>query len=284
MTAFHLVGRAATEPAFEDARAVLRQRGLVVADPDRADVIIGEVPVGVRAVPEDVIAAARGAVRAGVLLWTREAMVRPVVPVQHNVVLVAPVRRDHLVSAIEILLGPPAPSRATSAQSLHRGWWSGWVVGEDTAFDVAQNERDGATLLQAAAPRAELASSVLCRTAADAQRDALLRESFGRSHLIHLAPGASHWFVQWSSAAPLWLYSPLRIPARWSLSAAVAASGGGALRVAAFPGDVVVAAAVSDDDAVRVLEQLASGAIDVFRTLCACVRDKGQWGAVVEAR
>jgi hypothetical protein len=237
-----------------------------------------------RAVPDEVIAAARGAAHARVLLWTREPMVRPVVPVQDRVVLVAPSRRDHLVSAIDILIGPPARPCATTGQALHRSWWSGWVVGEGTAFDVAQSERDGATLLQAAAPRAELAASMLCREPSDARREAVLRESLGGVSLVHLAPGASHWFVQWSSSVPLWLYSPLRIPARWSLSAAVVAGGGGALRIAAFPGDLVVAAAVADGDVERVLEQLSQGAIDVFRMLGACVRDPGQWGAVVEAR
>jgi hypothetical protein len=289
-----MVGTAANAPEHQDARAVLRSRGQLASRDSyrgRADIVVGELPAGSRAVPPEIASAARESMAAGIVLWANEPLMRPVMPVgAGNVVLVSAPQRAHLLSALDILLG--APSSQGSRQALHRQWWSAWVLGTEQAhLDAHQADNTGATFVhfqgQPPPQGAGLtAAQLLGSTQTDARRCSLLREALGRDlHLVHLSPGGGNWLVHWAShATPLWLYSPLRMPARWSVSATLATSGSSFVRMPAFPGDLMISAAIDDDDIAELLETIPLGALDAFRALESLVRRPTDWGFVIEAR
>jgi hypothetical protein len=293
MTRILLMG-ADDEPRLRDAHAVLRGRGEILApgpSAQRADLVVGELPRGTRAVPAEIAAAARAAEAIGVLLWTEEPMVRPVTPVgAGNVVLVSPAHRGHVLAALDILLGVPAPP---GRQAVHRAWWSGTVMASPTGeLDDYQSESMGATFVHQGVRQAEtpspalLASQLIERAQTDARRGALLRDALGDSlALVHLAPGASHWLVSWPShAPPLWVFSPLRLPMLWSLSATLAASESSFARFPSYPGDLMVAAALGEAETAELLATFALGSLDVLRALERLAHRPGDWGFVLEVR
>jgi hypothetical protein len=294
MTVILMVGATASAPEHHDARAVLRSRGQIASRESyrgRADIVVGELPAGSRTIPPEIAAAARESMAAGIVLWANEPLMRPVMPIgAGNVVLVSTSQRAYLLSALDILLGAPA-SRG-SRQALHRQWWSAWVLGtEQDHFDAYQADSTGATFVQyggeSPAPGAGLtAAQLLGSTQTDARRSSLLREALGTDlHLVHLSPGGGHWLVHWAShAVPLWLYSSLRMPARWSVSATLATGGSSFVRIPAFPGDLMISAAIEEPLIAELLEKIPLGALDVLRALETLVRRPTDWGFVIEAR
>lgn len=294
MTVILMVGTAATEPAHQEARAALRSRGelkTLAAHQGRADIVVGQLTPGQRCVPAEVAAAARTSLAAGVLLWASEPMIRPVSPVgSGNVVVVSPAARNHVLSALDILLGTPATHSGN--QSLHRQWWSGWVLGtEHRGFDCYQSDAMGATFVHhqsdsTAQSAGLLAAQSLARAQTDARRSSLLRDSLGDDvSLVHLAPGGGHWLVHWpQTPTQLWLCSPLRMPARWSVSATLAATATAFVRLPAFPGDLMIAAAVPSEGISELLDEIPLGALDVFRALEHVIRRPTDWGFVIEVR
>ncbi|MBK7538746.1 MAG: hypothetical protein IPI49_25945 [Myxococcales bacterium] len=299
MTAFLLVGAAASDPALQDARAMLRGRG-EVSGPDAprsgVDIVVASLPAGTRAVPKDLAELARSAGAWGLLLWIHEPMVRPVTALgEGNVVLASPTSRQHVLSALDLLLG--APVTGAGRQALHRHFWAAWALGaESSPFFAMHSDSLGATLVHAATtPRppsarpdcpAKLANQAINQAQTDSRRGSLLREALGDDALVaHLSPDGGHWLVYWPKAlAPLWLYSPLRMPARWSVSATLANSGVPMVRMPAFPGDLLVAASIAEQDIPQLLTALPLGALDVLRTLENLTRRSMDWGFVVEVR
>jgi hypothetical protein len=294
MTVIVMLGSAATEPAHHEARQALRSRGEVRtsdAHRGRADIIVAELPPGARTVPPDVAAAAREASATGILLWATEPMVRPVAPVgAGQVVLASPTHRGHTISALDILLGAPELGRGD--QALQRHWWCAWVAGgERPRFDVSQSEALGATFVhlrgeaRAAAP-GRTAAQILAHAQTDARRCSLLRDGLGADvHAVHLAPGGGYWLVHWPThATPLWLYSALRMPARWSLSATLATTGTPFVRIPAFAGDVMIAAEIADEATAELTACLPQGALEAHRALERLVQRPADWGVVLEVR
>jgi hypothetical protein len=293
MTVFLMVGSTATDPNHQDLRAALQRRGELTtmgANRDRADVVVGQLPPGARVVPGEIATAARESLASGVLLLASEPMIRPVTPVgSGNVVLVSP-QRTHVLSALDILLG--APTSQGGHQALLRHSWSGWAVGShELALDHYQTDAAGATFVHAQGPRAKqsaalVATQMLGAAQTDARRSSLLREALGTDvQLVHLAPGGGTWLVHWThNSTPLWLCSSLRMPARWSVSAALAASGAPFVRLSAFPGDLMISTSIPDQEIRELLDKISLGALDIFRALERLVHRPTDWGFVLEVR
>ncbi len=298
MTVILVLGSAATEPAHHEARQALRSRGEVRTRESHrgpADLIVAELPPGSRAVPPEVAAVARQAAAAGILLWTSEPMVRPVTSVGFGqVVLASSSHRGHTISALDILLGTPRGDGEDRCgnQSLHQHWWSAWVTGPDRPrFDISQSDALGATFVHSRGERtspapARTAAQILAQAQTDARRCSLLREGLGAElHVVHLTPGGGYWLVHWPThAAPLWLYSTLRMPARWSLSAVLATAGTPFVRVPAFAGDIMIAAEISEPATSELLSSLPHGSLEAHRALQKLVRPPSEWGVLLEVR
>ncbi|MEZ4360964.1 MAG: hypothetical protein R3B48_12345 [Kofleriaceae bacterium] len=295
MTALLLVGAAATDPAHHEGRLALRSRGELRsrdAYQGPADLVVAELPPGARAVPPAVAELARETSARGILLWVSEPMVRPVTPVgAGNIVLAAAAHQGHTLSALDILLGAAATTPG-QRQSLHHHWWCAWVAGAASpAVDVHLADSVGATFVhhhgrERPANAARTAAHVLGNAQTDARRASLLREQLGGEALtVHLTPGGTAWLVHWpTTAAPLWLYSPLRMPARWCLSAALATTGTPFVRVPAFAGDLMISASVENDAVPELLESLTRGPLEIYRTLERLAAAPSRWGVILEVR
>ncbi|HRC57644.1 MAG TPA: hypothetical protein PKU97_17035, partial [Kofleriaceae bacterium] len=64
----------------------------------------------------------------------------------------------------------------------------------------------------------------------------------------------------------------------------LANSGVPMVRMPAFPGDLLVAASIAEQDIPQLLTALPLGALDVLRTLENLTRRSMDWGFVVEVR
>lgn len=293
MTAFLLLGSIATDPALEEMRALLRVRGDVLGSAaGRAEIVVAELPAGARAVPGEVAERARSCGASGLLLWTREPLTRPVNALgAGNVVLASPSCRQHVLAALDLLLGAPASS-AAGQQALHRAFWLAWTKGSTAAPLTAAHSEDGGATLAVTSPDARAgdaasrARRALTEAPTEARRAALLREQLGATALVaHLSPDTTHWLAYWPAAAsPLWLYSPQRMPARWSVSASLAASGLPMVRLPAFSGDLLVAAHLEEGAVPALLSAMPQGALEVHRVLEAAAKRPDDWGFVVEVR
>lgn len=295
MTTFLLHGDAATDPSLHEARNVLRRRGELStgsAEGTRADILVASLPAGTRTVPGDVAQAALQSGASGLLLLAREALTRPLnVLGAGDVVLVSPSSRPHLLSAIDLLATEPGPR--AGQQILQRSFWAAWTFAEPRAARLSPLYCDtaGATLAWGAdeerlAHASLLAHQAIAAGSSDPRRVERVRDDLGdHAHFAHLSTSGAFWLVYCPDvAAPLWLYSALRLPARWSVSAALANSGVPLVRIPAFPGDLLVAASVAEDRVADVLDALALGALDVHRALDRCTAKASDWGFVIEAR
>lgn len=295
MTTFLLHGEAASDPSLQEARNVLRRRGELssgAAESTHADILVAALPAGSRTVPGDIAQAAIQSGASGLLLLAREALTRPLnVLGAGDVVLVSPSSRPHLLSAIDLLVTEPGPR--AGQQVLQRSFWAAWTFVEARAARCSPLYYDtsGATLAwgvdeERLAHASLLAHQAIAAGASDARRVERVRDDLGdHAHFAHLSTSGAFWLVYCPSvAAPLWLYSALRMPARWSVTAALANSGVPMVRIPAFPSDLLVAASVADDRVADVLDALALGALDVHRALDRCTAKASDWGFVLEAR
>lgn len=295
MTTFLLHGDAASDPSLQEARTVLRRRGelrTASGDGTRADVLVAALPAGARAVPGDIAQAAVQSGASGLLLLAREALARPLnVLGAGDVVLVSPSSRPHLLSAIDLLATEPGPR--TGQQILQRAFWAAWTFAEAGAARLSPLYCDtvGATLVWGAdeerlAHASLLAHQAIAAGPSDARRLERVRDDLGdHAAFAHLSTSAASWLVHCPDVAtPLWLYSALRMPARWSVSAALANSGAPLVRIPAFPGDLLVAASVAEERIADVLEALTLGALEVHRVLDRSTARPNDWGFVIEAR
>lgn len=295
MTTFLLHGDAASDPTLQEARTVLRRRGELrtgSAEGTRADILVAALPAGTRTVPGDVAQAATLSGASGLLLLAREALARPLnVLGAGDVVLVSPSSRPHLLSAVDLLATEPGPR--AGQQILQRSFWAAWTFAEARAACLSPLYCDtaGATLVWGAdeerlAHASLLAHQTITTATSTSRRLESVRDDLGsKAHFAHLSTTGAFWLVYCPDiAAPLWLFSALRMPARWSVSAALANSGSPIVRIPAFPGDLLVAASVSEDRVTDVLDALPLGALDVHRALDRATTQASDWGFIIEAR
>ncbi|MGE0869972.1 MAG: hypothetical protein AB7P03_15505 [Kofleriaceae bacterium] len=247
--------------------------------PDRTIAIVAALPPGERKIPADVAAAADGSDGVKILLCSGEPMVKPTASLHGGrvVLLAPPYDRRRLISCMRQItgreLGTDRTDRQDQGESLRTDWWLAWGRHPKHAWRIESLESEDLTIvLKSGKPMPQLTTRVaeVFRESGDREREAKLAEALGDGGAIHLSPVVGEWIVFWPERRDgLWLCSPWRIPARWSLAGVVDANKQRLVRVAAYPGDVMMCAIAESSlpSVDRALNALAGGASDAYAVL-----------------
>jgi hypothetical protein len=240
-----------------------------------ASLLIAELPSGQRRVPGSVLKlATRVFPGIPVVLLSNDPLVRPAVSLSGGrlTLIQLPIDVDRLATRLRILLADQR--RTADNRNLFQGATDPndpvltrdqlssncWIarIGCRGAADAATTDSDFPTLhhdasdglvgvIGAPAPSApEWINQVVDGVRSvrdDDQRESLLASTLSENRaMVHLSPSSDGWTFYWPHAEwPLWIYSPLRLPNWWDLSATIASTERRMLSLPAYAGDMVIA-------------------------------------------
>jgi hypothetical protein len=224
-------------------------------------------------------------------------MIRPTASLHGGrvVVLAPPYDRRRLVGCMRQVtgreLGRDQTDRNDQGESLRSDWWLAWARPPKHKWVIESLEADDLTIVLRAPSKAKvsIASRVaeILRDTNDRDWETKLATELGDGAAIHMSTVVGEWIVFWPQPKfGLWLCSPWRIPARWSLANVASTTEKRLIRVSAYPGDVMVGA-VADPippSVDRALNALVGGATDAYAVLREAAETDGVLSAVVEVR
>jgi len=258
-------------------------------------IVIAAVDPGERRIPEAVCGLLEASPGVRAILCINEPLVRPrVVLGDGRVILLGPpLDRIRLAGVLRAAVGEDMPqvAAATRFEALRRTYWVASIRGTASPA-LAIDEQRGVTV--AIGPEAALDAAgrtMISAALDDVGREAELAEIVGsEGAVLHLTEEASEWLVYWPRPEhPLWLCSHHRIPPCWSLAGAFASSSRRLVRIAACPGDQLVAGwapgALPPDVFASVIEVVLEGGAVTFAAVSALAsRFSTLGGVVIEAR
>jgi hypothetical protein len=254
--------------------------------------IVAALSPGARRVPAELARlVGRSAVR--LVLFAGEPMVRPVTTLLGGRVIVIspPFEPKRLRYGLRAAGAGPAEARpwgGDAGQSLAAEWWLGWArhPGHRGGVEAFESAVDLTVLVGARSivAQAEQIGDILGHATDDDALERDLASTIGEAAVLRLAPTAGEWIVYWPAAAgALWLCSPWRAPARWSLSRAIDAGGRRIVRMPAYPDDVIVLC--DHPPAVdAIVAAVSRGVTEAYASLRVAAAGTPLLGAVVEAR
>ncbi len=232
--------------ARADVRACLWDADATQAATSPALLLAG-LPAGERAIPAgvgDLIA--RVFPGTPLLLLCNEPIVRPTITLQRGriALLGEPLTIERISSRIRTTLsgaqmssvgdgsGPGAPGETRIKEFRGREWWAGVLArpdpgetGAELLPSVARLGRQGCLALLAADPRGRETSVRVRELAREAGaypgpqlESALLARAARLAAAVWYVPSSQRWTSLGAPGIRSWLYSPLRLPTRWSLS------------------------------------------------------------------
>jgi hypothetical protein len=261
-----------TSEAVEQACLAAGLRCLPADESRSAALVVAPLRAAERRVPDEVVDfLSRRSPDALVLLLASEPLLRPTVSVPGGrITLMGPphsaarlaTRLRALVGDRELDSGDRVTTRpqgmnaaVITRQYRARGWWTGTVAAVEPPADhierklptVRQEASEGLTVVlstRAAVPKLDdvrTAAGALLRSESDAQTEMAVRDALGAGAcIVQLTGDRKEWVVHWGEAArPIWLLSPMRLPAVWDLRRSLGS--GAVLRMSVERGDMLVA-------------------------------------------
>jgi hypothetical protein len=257
-------------------------------------IVIAAVDPGERRIPEAVCGLLEASPGVRAILCINEPLVRPrVVLGDGRVILLGPpLDRIRLAGVLRAAVGEDVPpfAAATRFEALRRTYWVASIRGTASPA-LAIDEQCGVTVAIGPELALDAAARTICAARDDASHEADLAELVGsEGAVLHLTEEAGDWLIYWPRPEhPLWLCSHHRIPRCWSLAGAFAGASRKLVRIAASPGDQLVAgwapAALPPDVFASVIEVVLEGGAVTFAAVTALVsRFATLGGVVIEAR
>lgn len=203
--------------------------------PTMPSLVISGLAAGERRIPAELVGLlTEAAPDATLLILSGEPLVEPVVRLSGGrvVMIGAPLSAERIQQAMHAALARDAtPPEPISHQRLSPRWWVAQLstvrgAGPDGQPPLHETQVDGVTALLGQAPHLhgalrEVAAIVSSAGSAEAKAEALDDVLDGETNVVHLSATGDTWTFYWPAATALWLLSPMRLPAKWDLGAAL---------------------------------------------------------------